>query len=184
MTKQCRVCGRAFSVKPSHADRRPTCSRKCASTAKSNTLDVFSLLIDRGGLTECWPFTGSRDSEGYGRMMIRRRAHKAHRLAYELSHGEIPVGMVVCHSCDNPPCCNPAHLFIGTPADNTADRDAKMRGIHGERNHKAKMTEADVVELRRLRGDGVTTVKLAAMFGISQAVASKAALGQTWRHVA
>ena len=72
----------------------------------------------------CWTWTGKRYPTGYGRF----GKHYAHRVAYELAYGPIPEGMHVCHSCDNPPCCNPAHLWIGTPKDNMQDRERKGRG--------------------------------------------------------
>lgn len=75
----------------------------------------------------CWEWTGARD-RGYGRLVIARKMHRAHRLAYELVHGPIPDGLVVMHACDNPPCCNPNHLSVGTPLDNTRDMIAKQRG--------------------------------------------------------
>lgn len=95
----------------------------------------FWARVDRRGADECWPWTGARVdgrkpyAKRYG--VLRRgatdgcRRVTAHRLAYELLVGPIPAGLHVLHTCDNPPCCNPAHLWIGTHADNMADRKAK-----------------------------------------------------------
>lgn len=83
--------------------------------------------VDRHG---CRIWAGSKTIDGYGRLMKHRRAHKAYRLAYERFRGPIPYGMEVCHSCDNPSCVNPDHLFVGTTRDNALDRQAKGRGNH------------------------------------------------------
>lgn len=77
---------------------------------------------------ECWEFTGCHNSDGYGQLRVNGRTVKAHRLAYLLAF-EDPGASHVCHRCDNPPCCNPAHLFLGTHADNNADRHAKGRTV-------------------------------------------------------
>lgn len=85
--------------------------------------------IDRG----CWEWMGSRGRRGYGQLQYMNRMLRAHRVAWELVIGPIPEGMLVCHRCDNPPCVNPFHLFLGTHADNAADMTAKGRGNHPER---------------------------------------------------
>lgn len=78
--------------------------------------------------TGCREYQGSRTVAGYGYMQIEGKDVYAHRLAYELENGPIPNGLVVCHVCDNPPCCHPGHLFVGTIADNNRDMWAKGRG--------------------------------------------------------
>lgn len=78
----------------------------------------------------CWLWTGGTGPRGYGVVRYQGAAFRAHRLAWILTHGPIPEGLFVCHHCDNPPCCNPAHLFLGTGADNMRDMANKRRGYH------------------------------------------------------
>jgi hypothetical protein len=97
----------------------------------------------------CWLWTAAKGHKGYGSF----EHHNAHRIAYQLEYGPIPDGLFVLHRCDNPPCCRPDHLFLGTNADNMRDAFAKGRikrlGLQGERNHRAKLSAADVLEMRR-----------------------------------
>jgi hypothetical protein len=99
----------------------------------------------------------------------------AHRLAYLLERGPIPLGMLVCHHCDNPPCCNPAHLFLGTAADNTADMLAKSRG-------RGALSHTDVRVIRDLFASGTSLHEIASRFKISKHAALGAATGRTYRH--
>lgn len=158
----------------------------------------------RGG---CWLWTGAHDADGYGKVKTRfhggqRQLLSTHRFAYWLKHGEIPDGLLVCHKCDNAGCCNPAHLFIGTQADNIADKVSKDRQSKGsrhaaalrrrgpfERNPRrgeahplAKLTNSQVREIRRL-SPGLSQRKIGSMFGVSHVVIGHVLLRKTWAHV-
>lgn len=90
--------------------------------------EIFWARVDQsGGDQACWPYMGARRAAGYGRLRVRRKHELAHRIAYQLRHGPLDDQLMVCHSCDNPPCCNPAHLFAGTHQQNVDDKVAKGR---------------------------------------------------------
>jgi hypothetical protein len=135
-------------------------------------------------VTGCIEWTGLRD-KGYGQIYREGKMVRTHRLAWELKHGPIPKGMKVCHSCDNPPCCNDEHLYLGTDADNNADREAKGRGKQpkGEANGNSKLTEADVREIRRRLAAGEFQHVLALEYGVGLNAINCIKTGKTWKHL-
>lgn len=85
-------------------------------------------------LGPCWMWIGKTNKDGYGKIKLNGKTKLVHRVSFCLTHSEIPNGLMVLHKCDNPPCCNPAHLFTGTAADNANDRDFKGRQAKGDKN--------------------------------------------------
>lgn len=118
-----------------------------------NVAERFWPKVDKSaGPDACWPYTGSITSHGYGCTSAGNdKVVGAHKMAYLLAKGPVAAGLQVMHSCDNPPCCNPAHLSLGTASDNAADKAAKGRGLVGRKYWK-KLTAEQVMEIRRLRG--------------------------------
>jgi hypothetical protein len=130
-----------------------------------------------GAADECWPYGGDGYREGYRTVRWGAGSTYAHRLAWILAVGPIPDGLFVCHRCDNPPCANPAHLFLGTQKENLADMYAKGRGP------RSKLTAAEVLAIR----DRVATLSQRAVareFGICQTTVSGIVTGRIWSHVA
>jgi hypothetical protein len=128
----------------------------------------------------CWEWQGFRDPRGYGQIGRGTRADglvATHRAAWETTYGPIPDGLLVCHRCDNPACCNPAHLFLGTNADNTADKVAKGRQARGLALAHTRLRDEDVAAIRRRYnphfgppkrgGRRSNAIELAAEYGIS-----------------
>lgn len=150
-----------------------------------NTVDSVWLRVEKRGPDDCWPWRGVTSNAGYGLICIQRRTQGAHRAAYESAMGEAPGDLFVCHSCDNKVCCNPAHLFLGTNADNQRDASAKGLLAHGSRHHGAKLTEDDVREIRRRREKGESQYSLARAFGIGrpQIAAITNRPHENWAHV-
>jgi hypothetical protein len=138
--------------------------------------------IDRSaGPLECWPFNGLRDKYGYGRIKHMCRRYSVHRLAWTYANDrEIPPGLFICHTCDNPPCCNPAHLFLGTCAENVRDAIRKGRftgrpkGPTGQPHPQKNGTRAQATARRLLQlpsvldeQPGISVRALSELFGVS-----------------
>jgi len=151
------------------------------------TSEQFWPKVDRTTTPDgCWPFTGCLDKDGYGRFKVNGRHRRAHHIALELVGFVIPFeGLVVRHTCDNPPCCNPAHLRIDTKPANVADRDAKGRQASGESNGRAKLRQQDVDEIRRLyAAGGISQRALARQFNVHCTTIRDILIGKIWQHAA
>lgn len=137
---------------------------------------------------QCLVWTGARTTQGYGLIGngFGKKILLTHRAAYELSTGISPVGKVVRHTCDNPPCCNPDHLLLGTQLDNRNDMLERKRDnvARGERQACAKLTEESVLKIRQQYACGsVTITTLAEDFGVARRTAGDVIHRKTWQHI-
>uniref|UniRef100_A0A6M3KG70 Putative homing endonuclease n=1 Tax=viral metagenome TaxID=1070528 RepID=A0A6M3KG70_9ZZZZ len=150
--------------------------------------DRFFSKFTVGAEDECWVWQAGT-TKGYGSIWDneKNRMVEAHRVSWEIHFGPIPDGMCVLHNCDNPPCVNPGHLFLGTKSDNSKDMYAKGRHdvayLKGEQHPMSKLTTDDVLALRRRREAGASKHELAAEFLITPDTAWDIYTRRTWRHV-
>jgi hypothetical protein len=190
---QCAQCGATVRKSPStYAGKHRFCAAKCHYQFRTEAAirrfpDRFWSKVDRSG--DCWLWTGYRRRLGYGEVQVPglKRPRLTHRVAWELTNGPIPDGLSVCHACDNPPCCNPAHLFLGTHQENMQDAGRKgilsKSGTYGTANGLAKLTEAQVREIRALTDAGVHQRVVAKRFGVGLTAVGAIFRRETWRHV-
>lgn len=154
------------------------------------------------GPEACWPYRGTPNNKGYMRVSLDGCLEYAHRVAHRMAVGPIPDGMEACHSCDNPPCCNPAHLHAGTHAQNMAEAKARGRlatgvrhgsqtkpsaftgtSLPGDSHPMAILGAADVIEIRRRLTEGARRADMANAYGVSLAAVHDIASGRSWRHL-
>lgn len=134
----------------------------------------------------CWIWTASCAGKGYGQIKLpgTRRQIYAHRLSYLIHKGELPDAKHICHTCDNPKCVNPDHLFVGTSQDNHDDMKAKGRHTYGEKSATVKSTTKEVLQMKAMIKAGVPQTKIAALFGLHQTTISKINRAERWKHLA
>lgn len=133
----------------------------------------------------CWNWTTrSGILKYYGCISFNHKQYKAHILSYEYFYGQsVPPGLEVCHHCDNAPCVNPEHLFVGTHAQNLADASAKGRTPRGSRDGNSKLKEDDIPNIRALSAEGVSGIAIGKWYGVDPSTIYKILWGKRWRHV-
>ena len=146
-------------------------------------LERFWSKVDKTG--DCWVWTASTTYWGYGRFFLKfngqKKVYHAHRVSYYLSKGNIPKGKMICHVCDNPPCVNPDHLFLGDELSNIQDSSRKGRMHPGEKNGASKLTRKQVDEIRKIYKKGeVGYLKLAKRFGVASSTIRKIIVRKMW----
>lgn len=150
----------------------------------------FWALVDRGAPDACWNWKGPVRGRGYGSFNTGNRSDYTHRLAWIITYGQVLPGQVICHRCDNPACCNPAHLFIGSQRDNMRDMVRKGRNRSsvtyrpGSSNPFARLTESQVIAIRnRYQQGGITQQSLAREYGVSRPMIGHIIARRNWKHL-
>jgi hypothetical protein len=171
----CVYCGTSFTL--------PRCrlsigmGKTCKACRSVTDSERFWRRVDRSGA--CWLWLGSRHRQGHGYASLNGRVQYAHRVSWQLTHGPIPEGHVVCHKCDNPPCVNPDHLFVGTQGDNVRDARAKGR-MTTETMRSAKLSTENVLTVRDMLASGTTQSAVAAAMGVTRSCIGLIAQGRRW----
>ena len=193
---QCAECGKEFSVSYNMSKARAAKPKFCCTVCQSkhahkksqqNAHDRFWAKVEVLGDDQCWNWKNQKNKKGYGLFNFSRgnETTLAHRIAFKIANGYLPNDRFVCHSCDNPSCCNPSHLWLGTPKDNTVDMMEKGRWkpadpIRGENASGAKLSNKDVQEIR---SSGDSTKTLARRYGVSTVRINQILSRKAWTHV-
>ena len=180
-------CGHRACVNPAHLTLASTCSRGEPQAhdprpiaLAADDIERFWSKVDASSKDGCWLWTATL-THGYGSFWLVGTNARAHRVAYTLAHGPIPDDFCVCHRCDNPRCVNPEHLFLGTNAENQADKVAKLRHSHGEAHGAARLCLADIAEIHRLAASGGKQTVIATQFDVSRAVIHGVLTNRIWK---
>lgn len=149
--------------------------------------ETFWTKVKKGSPDECWPWLAGKKTSGYGAAQYHGKLLSASKVAYMLTFGEVPLGLFVCHKCDNRSCCNPNHLWLGTPLENSADCRRKGRNPmwleNSDQNPAAKLKLEDIKEIRRRYFGKVSQQKeLAIEYGVTKRTIHNITSGISWKH--
>ena len=184
IAKQCRACRKDFQT------RRPEgifCSRRCSVWFQHGGLTpeerFWKYLPEQLGC-ECWEWAGTLAKSGYGVLRVDGKSILAHRFSYKNYCGPLRPKLSVCHSCDNPKCVNPNHLFLATHEENMRDAALKGRMHNGSTNGTSKLNEQKVRQIRALYATGhYTQQRLSELFGTEPSPICRIVRGKSWKHV-
>ena len=195
----CETCGKEYKWRRRNCDKPPRfCSLKCKSYVGLKTRTKNSELTNEQNRERikkyyekyvikqegCWDWKGIIEHTGYGKLGVRPPI-KAHRASWIIHKGEIPKGLIVCHTCDNRKCTNPDHLWLGTHKDNIQDKIKKGRSNtpKGSQLKASKLNESQVIEIKLLLEKKLTCSEISRQYGVERKIISRIKNGDTWKHV-
>lgn len=144
---------------------------------------IFS-QISRCEIDKCWPWLGYKNDRNYGIVKFSGGLFRATRIIYFMETGVDPGQFMVCHSCDNPPCCNPKHLFLGTGKQNSQDASQKGLYTRGEKQWRSVLTDELVVQIRALnKNEGIGYRRISKRLNVSYQAVQGVLYGITWKHI-
>lgn len=190
--RNCRECRTKYlKVKRHERERKfcPVCNNAHNTYGTLECCDKCKIINRHKKVNGCWEWQGKLNNCGYGCFQEtvdgKKTEVRSHRRSYEIFKGSIPEGMQVCHSCDNPCCCNPEHLWLGTPKENTEDSFKKNRRPTTKKRADAagKLKEEQVIEMRELYKNGMGQKEIQEKYGISQAQTSGILTYRFWKHI-
>jgi predicted nucleic acid-binding Zn ribbon protein len=198
----CVVCGKNFEwLRHDSQPDAQYCSKKCRNSIfgvvgnknrvfwKSATVDqkkrriekfFNSKVIKKDG---CWGWSASLDKNGYPMIFAGHTKVKGHRVSYEIFKGEIPKGFCVCHSCDNPTCTNPEHLWICTKYENQLDKQKKGRSSKCENHYISKLKNDDAKEIKKMISLGIPCTRIAKKYKVHNMAIYNIKYGKSWKHI-
>ncbi len=196
MLRPCAECGTLFKASPAHKRRfcKPECKRANWHNRSMIPQSIEARFWPKVLKTDnCWLWQGATNGQtGHGQFGIDHGHVYAHRYSYELAHGPIPPGVMVRHKCDNPPCVNPDHLTLGTSQQNVHDMVSRGRthlqahpekARRGQAHHNARFNDADILTIRQLFADGMSTKALAQKYTMAATSVNRILSGRAWGHL-
>jgi len=183
------LCSKHYQRFQKYGTSKPTNRNKYLKLSYKERIKYNTKMNEK---TNCWEWQKGKDKDGYGQIAYKGKNERSHRASYIEFVGEIPERMYVLHKCDNPSCCNPDHLFLGTPQDNMDDKIRKGRDAKGEKQGNSKLTRKKVVEIRKrfrkfksFKEESRTKQckKIAKEFNISYSHIRRLYVKQSWKHV-
>ena len=165
-------------------------SKESLAITKDQEISFWSKVAVTDDAHECWEWNGARKPKGYGNVRINKKYLTSHRIAFILSNGPIISNYIVCHTCDNPSCCNPNHLMLGTIKSNASDmlmkgrQKKKIHAARGEKSASSKLCNSEVMEIRSAyESKQLNQYELAEKYNVSQFAISSIVRRKTWSHI-